>query len=195
MATNFEKQYKEIFRENIKREGGAEILKYLDTTDFFKAPASTKYHSNHTGGLCEHSVRVYERFVKMCEAEYGKDYVTKNAESLTVIALLHDICKINCYKTEMRNQKVGGEWVQKPYFAFEDPLPYGHGEKSVYIASGFMKLTREEAMSINWHMGAFDARNLDGKYTIANAFHLFPLALIFHASDLLTSYLDEKITK
>jgi hypothetical protein len=194
MATNFEKQFREIYAQ-IKRDGAAELLKYLETTDFFRAPASTKFHGNTAGGLCEHCVRVHARFLKMCEAEYGAEYVQKNAESLAVIALLHDLCKVNCYHVEQRNQKVNGEWVQKPFYAFDDPLPYGHGEKSVYVIGGFMRLTREEAMCINWHMGGFDARNLDGKFTVAGAFHLFPLSLVFHCADLMTSYLDEKVTK
>jgi hypothetical protein len=195
MATNFEKQYKEIYHENIKRDGASELLKYLETTDFFRAPASTRFHSNFAGGLVEHHVKVFMRFREMAEQEYGKEYVEKNIEALTVIALLHDICKINCYKNDTKNVKVNGEWVQKPFFSYDDPLPYGHGEKSVYIVCGFMKLTREEAMCINWHMGGFDARNLDGKYTVGGAFSLFPLATIFHCADLLSSYLDEKAVK
>jgi len=192
---NFEKQFREIYAQ-IKREGASELLKYIETTDFFRAPASTKFHGNMAGGLVEHCVRVYNRFYKMCESEYGAEYVKKNAESIAVIALLHDICKVNCYHVEQRNVKNDkGAWEQKPFFAFNDPLPYGHGEKSVYVIGGFLRLSREEAMCINWHMGGFDARNLDGKYTIANAFQMFPLALLFHCADLLTSYLDEKIIK
>ena len=194
-STNFEKQFKEIYSANIKRDGAAELLAYIQSTDFFRAPASTKFHSNYAGGLAEHSVRVYLRFQKLLELEYGAQYLEKNRESIAVIALLHDICKVNCYKTEMRNTKQNGEWVQKPFYTFDDPLPYGHGEKSVYVVSGFMRLTRDEAMAINWHMGAFDSRNLDGKFTVANAFSLFPLALIFSVADLMTSYLDEKVVK
>ena len=85
-------------------------------------------------------------------------------------------------------------WVQKPYYAVDDKLPYGHGEKSVYIISGFMKLTREEAMAINWHMGGFDMRVQGGSYSISGAFYEFPVALIFHLSDLEATYLDEQIS-
>ena len=133
----------------------------------------------------------------MLKLEFGEKWLDdpKNRETAAIIALLHDICKVNCYKTEMRNVKIDGEWTQKPFFAYEDPLPYGHGEKSVYIISSYMKLTREEAFAINWHMGGFDARNLDGKFTVASAFKQFPIACIFSAADLLTSYLDEKVVK
>jgi len=199
MATkDFKKEYEKIFKEKIKREGADKLLKYLNETDFFTAPASTKFHSNHAGGLVEHSVKVYHRFVKNLEAEYGADYFKKNpdmVESAAIVALLHDICKIGCYKVDERNVKVGSEWVKKPYYAYDDPLPYGHGEKSVYMISGFMKLSREEAMAINWHMGGYDARNNQGSWVLSEAFQKFPLALLFHVADLMTSYLDEGITK
>jgi coproporphyrinogen III oxidase len=192
--SNIKKQFDDIYK-NIKRDGATELYDYLTKSDFFRAPASTKFHSNFAGGLCEHSVKVYMRFRAMCDNEYGKEWIKKNEEMIAIIALLHDICKVNCYKVEERNVKVGSEWVKKPYYAYEDQMPYGHGEKSVYIIGGFMRLTREEAMAINWHMGGFDTRNLDGKYTISGAFQLYPIAVLFHAADLLTSYIDEKIVK
>ncbi|MCL2229448.1 MAG: hypothetical protein FWC00_06545, partial [Firmicutes bacterium] len=131
-------------------------------------------------------------------SEYGDKWLgdKKNLETATVIALLHDLCKIGCYKTEMRNVKENNTWVQKPYYTYDDPLPYGHGEKSVYVITGFMKLSREESFAINWHMGGFDARNGSNNYgTIAGAFKQFPMAALFHAADLLTTYLDEKCKK
>jgi hypothetical protein len=197
VQSNHIKQFEEIYKANIKREGSDKLFDWLLKTDFFNAPASTKFHSNYAGGLAEHSLKVYTRFVKMLKSEYGDKWFEnpKNRETAAVIALLHDVCKVNCYKTEMRNVKIGGEWVQKPYYAFEDALPYGHGEKSVYIISDYIKLSHEEAFAINWHMGGFDARNLDGKFTVASAFTLYPLSVIFHAADLLTTYLDERITK
>lgn len=199
MATkDFKKEYEKILTENIKREGADKLLKYLKETDFFEAPASTRFHGNHAGGLVEHSIKVYQRFIKMLEAEYGEDYFKKNpdmAESAAIIALLHDICKTGYYKVEERNVKVGSEWIKKPYYAVEDALPYGHGEKSVYMISGFMKLTREEAMAINWHMGGYDDRNQKGSYILSDAFQKFPIALLFHVADLMTSYLDESVTK
>ena len=188
---DFVKEYEEIFTSKIKREGSKELLAYLKGTDFFEAPASTRFHGNFKGGLVEHCVKVYHRFIRLSELEWGKDFVSEHAESLAIIALLHDLCKVNCYKVEMRNVKVNGEWIQKPYYAYEDSLPYGHGEKSVYMISGFMKLTREEALAINWHMGAWDARAREGS-TLNKAFAQFPLALIFHLADMGTSYLDEE---
>ena len=193
--TDFRAEFEKIFTAHIKRDGADKLLEYIRTTDFYTAPASTKFHSNFTGGLVEHSVRVYERFTKMCELEFGADWIKKNAESVAIVALLHDLCKTGCYKTEMRNVKENGTWVQKPYFATDDQLPYGHGEKSVYMITAFMRLTREEAMAINWHMGAFDPRAKDSYTILGKAFTMFPLALIFHTADYLASYLDERIEK
>lgn len=189
-------KYEKIFKEKIHREGSDSLFKWLDSSDFFTAPASTKFHSNFEGGLVEHSINAYERFLKNVMNEYGKNYSNViSDESIAICGLLHDICKANYYKTEYRNVKIENEWVQKPYYSVDDNLPYGHGEKSVYIISGFMKLTREEAMAINWHMGGFDARVLGGTYAMADAFGKYPLSLIFHISDLEATYLDESITK
>lgn len=125
--------------------------------------------------------------------EYAEEAEEKvSSESAAIIALLHDVCKVNYYKEEMRNVKVDGEWVQKPYYTVDDALPYGHGEKSVYIISGFMRLTREEAMAINWHMGGFDQRVLGGSYALSDVFYKYPTALLFHLSDVQATYLDEK---
>ena len=185
-----------IFKSNIKRDGAEDLLNYLSSTDFFTAPASTKFHSAIEGGLCLHSLNAYKRFKQNITLEYGDNYLDHiSEESIAVIALLHDICKVDCYKIDYRNVKVNGEWTKQPYFAYNDTLPYGHGEKSVYMISGFMKLTREEAMAINWHMGGFDSRVLGGNHSISNAFYGYPLSVIFHISDIEATYLDETCPK
>lgn len=184
----------EIFNKKIKRDGASELLNWLCKTDFFTAPASTNFHSNFEGGLAEHSINTYERFLKLVKNEYGENYSsTISDESIAICALLHDVCKVNFYKQELRNVKVDGVWEQRPYYTVDEDLPYGHGEKSVYIISGFMKLTREEAMIINWHMGGFDARVKGGSYSLSNAFYKYPNAVLFHLADVLSTYLDEKI--
>ena len=194
---DYKAEFIRIFRENIHRDGSEKLLDWLtNKSDFFRAPASTKFHSNREGGLCEHSVKAYYRFVQNLEMEYESDWEEViSAESVAIIALLHDLCKVNTYKTDYRNVKVDGKWEQKPYYVTEDDLPYGHGEKSVYMISGFMRLTREEAMAINWHMGAYDQRVQGGSYALSDAFSKFPTALIFHISDVQTTYLDETIDK
>lgn len=189
---NSKEKFIDIYEKYIKRDGAKDLLEYLKKSDFFLAPASTQFHSAYEGGLCEHSINVYNRFLNAIKNEYGEDYLTEeHMETIAICGLLHDICKIDTFKTDFRNKKVDGNWVSVPYYTVEDNLPYGHGEKSVYIISGFFKLTREEAMVINWHMGGFDARVRGGSYSLSDAYYKFPLAVILHTCDMLATYLDE----
>jgi len=178
-----------LAKDDIKRDGIDNLLNWLETTDFFTCPASTKYHLCEEGGLCAHSINVYERLVRLCDAEWGEDGYNK--ESVAIVALFHDLCKTNIYKVEMRNVKENGEWVQKPYYTVDDPLPYGHGEKSVYMLNGFIKLSREEAMAINWHMGGLDVRVQGGSYEYSKAYQKYPLALLAHLADMQATFIDE----
>lgn len=156
-------KFLEIYRKNITRPGADKLLAWLETTDFFTAPASTRFHLSRPGGLVDHSVHVYERLDNLVTDEegypgstFGEDF-TISDETIAICGLLHDICKANFYTVEMRNRKnEQGQWEKYPFYVVDDQLPYGHGEKSVYIISGFMKLTREEAMAIRWHMGFSD---------------------------------------
>lgn len=185
-------EFLDIFYDNIERDGAQALLEWLEKSDFFTAPASSRMHSSFEGGLCEHSVNVYKRFLRLLENEYGKDWEkVVSKESATIISLLHDVCKVNYYSVDYRNVKEDDKWVKKPYYKIEDTLPYGHGEKSVYIVSSFMKLSREEAMAINWHMGPFDPRASGGDYVLKGAFEKFPIALLFFMADMQATYLDE----
>ena len=130
-------EFIEIFQEQIHREGAQALLDYLSNkSDFFTAPASARYHGSYAGGLCEHSLNVYHCLKDYLARErvtdlYGLEY---SQESIALVALLHDVCKIGCYKPSTRNVKgEDGKWTQVPTFTYEDPLPYGHGEKSVYV--------------------------------------------------------------
>ncbi len=187
--TNREK-FLQIYKEKITREGADKLLDYLtsDKCDFFTAPASTRYHGAYEGGLLEHSLNVYEclcQIVPRLHEKYGFEF---SEESLAVAALLHDLCKVNFYKTEMRNVKKNGVWESVPYFTIEDNLPYGHGEKSVYIISGYMRLSRDEAFAIRYHMG-FSGPEDPGN--VGKAFELFPLALALSWADMEASYYME----
>lgn len=174
----------EIFKRNVKRDGADTLLEWLEyKSDFFEAPASTRFHGAYKGGLCEHSVNVYNCLLK-------SSFVNTNPETFAIVSLLHDICKTNFYKTEMRNikNKETGVWEQQPYYTIEDKFPYGHGEKSVYIISEFMKLTSEEATAIRWHMGAFDDSVKGGSFALSGAFEKYPLALELHIADMRATY-------
>lgn len=191
--TKLKDKFVKIYKENITRPGSERLLDYLlsDSSDFFTAPASTRYHGAYEGGLCEHSINVYECLKDYLERErvkdvYGLEY---SDESIALVALLHDLCKVNLYRISYRNAKNEmGVWEKVPYFEFHDTLPYGHGEKSVYIINGFMRLTREEAFAIRWHMGFSGEEN---KNTIGNALEMFPLALAVHIADMEATFLLE----
>ena len=127
-------EFLDLYDKYIKRDGADELKKYLMKSDFFTAPASSKYHCNHEGGLCEHSVNTFYRLLKNVQNEYGKDWEkVYSYETIAICGLLHDLCKIDFYKLDYRNVKENGEWVKKPWYTREELLPYGHGEKSVYI--------------------------------------------------------------
>ena len=186
-------EFLEIFYDNIDRDGADKLLEWLEKSDFFTAPASARRHSSYRGGLCQHSINVYKRFIKLLESEYGSEWTKKiSPESVAIMGLLHDICKVDTYVEDLKNVKVDGRWEQKPYFKIQDNLPYGHGEKSVYILSAFMRLTREEALGINWHMGEYDARVQNGNYMISDVFYKYPNCFLLHLADRTATYLDEK---
>ena len=182
------------YTENITRPGADKLLAWIESSDFFAAPASTRFHLSSPGGLLEHSLHVFERMKAICanEAPITPGFNEPSMETIAVCGLLHDICKANFYAVEMRNRKNDqGRWEQYPFYVVDDKLPYGHGEKSVYIISGFMRLSREEAMAIRWHMGFADNDFRGGGYSVGNAFEKFPLAVLLHIADLQATYLDE----
>lgn len=189
-------EFLQICKQNIKRDGADKLISWLETTDFFTCPASTKFHSNVEGGLCLHSLNVYKRLKQLAKLQFGDNYQNVvSDESLAIMGLFHDLCKVNTYKVEYRNVKVDGNWIQQPYFSVQDDLPYGHGEKSVYMLSGFIKLTREEAVAINWHMSGFDVRVKGGSYSLSDAYYKYPVAVLLAMADMMSAYLDEKIYK
>ncbi|HIT77390.1 MAG TPA: hydrolase [Candidatus Limihabitans stercoravium] len=186
-------QFEQIYTQYIKREGSEALLEYLKKSDFFTAPASTKFHLACEGGLAQHSVNVYKRLVDLVKREVGEDYTkVYSDETLAIVGLLHDVCKTNYYAVEMRNVKEGNEWVKKPRYIVNEKFPFGHGEKSVFILSQYIRVTPEEAMAINWHMGGFDTRVLGGSYAVSDAFYKFKLSLLMHIADLSATYIDEE---
>ncbi len=187
-------EFESYYRENISRPGADKLLAWLVTTDFFTAPASTRYHLAVEGGLCRHSINVFLRLRALYQAEitHGAPLTREQLETVAICGLLHDVCKTNTYKIELRNRKNDqGVWEQVPFYTVDDRIPYGHGEKSVYIISGFLKLSREEAMAIRWHMGFTDNDFRAGSHTVGQAMEQFPLALLCHIADLESTYLDE----
>lgn len=192
-------KFLQIFREKITREGADKLLSYLcsENCDFFTAPASSRYHSAYEGGLLDHSLNVYECLVDYLNRPRVKELydVHYSDESIAIAALLHDLCKINFYKTSMRNVKdENGRWQSVPYYTIDDTLPYGHGEKSVYIISGYMRLTRDEAFAIRYHMGFSNVSDSE-KNNVAKAFEMFPLAVALSFADQEATYFMEEAPK
>ena len=188
-----------IYNDNIKRKGADKLLDYLLKSDFFTAPSSTRFHGAYEGGLVRHSLNVYHCLKDYLSRPrvkelYGMDY---SEETIAIVALLHDVCKINFYSVDYRNRKNDdGVWEKVPYYTINDALPYGHGEKSVYIISGFFygddRLTREEAFAIRYHMGF---SGIEDKNTIGRALEMYPLAFALNVADMEASYYIEGSSK
>ncbi len=186
-----------VYRENIQRRGADRLLEWLDSdaSDFFTAPSSTRFHGAYEGGLVEHSLNVYECLKDYLNRPrtkelYGMDYTP---ETIAVTALLHDICKVGFYAVDYRNAKnEQGVWEKVPYYTVRDTLPYGHGEKSVYMIQSFMRLTRDEAFAIRYHMG-FSGN--EDKNSVGRALEMFPLALAVNVADMEATYYLEGSVK
>ena len=189
---DFKERFIEIYKRDIKREGADKLLEYLITSDFFTAPASARFHCSHERGLCEHSLNVYDCLKSYLSMPRTTEImgVSYSDESIAIVALLHDLCKIGVYKKGFRNVKnEQGAWQRVDTFEYEDKLPYGHGEKSVYIASGYMRLTREEAFAIRYHMG-YSSQTEDPR-NVSAAFEMFPLAFALSTADSEATYFIE----
>ena len=169
------------------RAGVDKIIKYLETTDFFEAPASTQYHENYTGGLCEHSLKVYDTFKKLHKA-FNLDI---NINSIIIMSLLHDVCKVNTYTKDKKNQKIGQNWVTVDYWKRNDDYPIGHGQKSIIQIqkTGFI-LTDLEILSIAAHMNGYE----ESKYfNASNIYDKNELTIWLHLADMIATYKDRKI--
>jgi hypothetical protein len=169
----------------IKRPGMDNLITFLETSDFFSAPASTRFHLAYEGGLAEHSWNVYTIFsekLKTYSLNFGKD-------SIALCGLLHDICKTNFYKRGKKNVKENGKWLEKEVWMVEDSLPFGHGEKSVYLLQKYIELSDEEALTIRWHMGFTESQ--DAWEQLRQAYEKYPAVMALHIADLEAAFLVE----
>ena len=178
----------------VKREGMDNLISFIKKSDFYTAPASTRYHSNFRGGLLIHSLNVYDRLCQKLQNDevWFKNGKTYSDETLIIVALLHDVCKTFFYKETTRNQKNDetGKWEKVPYYTVEDKFPFGHGEKSVFMIERYIRLTKEEAMAIRWHMGFTEPK--ENWNCISAAIAQYPLVLALHLADLEATYLLEE---
>lgn len=172
--------------KKINRDGIDKLIEFIEKTDFFKAPASTRFHGDHEGGLVEHSLKVYEILKHKVQNCIKKIDIPE--ESIILVGLLHDICKVNFYKVDFRNAKnTLGVWEKVPYYTIEDTIPYGHGEKSVMMITEYINLTPDEKYAIRWHMGFTEPKEIYN--TIGNAYTKYPFALLTSEADLEATYL------
>lgn len=167
------------------RQGIDGLIGWLESSDFFTAPASSRFHGNYVGGLLDHSLNVYEEFKRLLSA-YPE--VDAKEDSVIIASLLHDLCKVNFYTVEKRNRKTpAGQWEQYDFFAINEKFCFGgHGSKSVFLAQNFIKLTPEEAVAINCHMSSWD-----GNKDVGNAFSQYPFAWLLHVADESATYIRE----
>ncbi|MCR4875509.1 MAG: hydrolase [Clostridia bacterium] len=189
-----ERLFKEAYNKYVTRPGAKELLNWIEESDFFTAPASSKFHLDVPGGLCEHSLNVCRNLKKLYELEkQTHPELEIGLDSIVICGLLHDLCKANFYKVEMRNVKnENGQWDKVPYYTTAEQDPWGHGEKSVMLIMKYMSLTDAEICAINWHMGGFDDRVRGGaSKTISAAYEKYPLAVLTQAADFIASYIDE----
>lgn len=181
-------EFLRIARANIHRDGIEDLLSWLEQEDFFEAPASTKYHGNYPGGLCQHSLDVLDYALKLaplCGCEVS-------TESLTIAALFHDLCKVDFYKLGWRSVKVDGRMDQVPVYNIEEQFRFGgHGSKSVFLVERRMHLTDEEAQAINCHMGFSDADDHTLR-TIGEVYRECPLAWLVHVADEAATFLLDR---
>ena len=180
-----------ICRTEIKRNGIDELLLYLEQTDFYSAPASTRFHGNYAGGLVEHSLNVYKA-AKQLANQHSQLSIT--AESIAIAALFHDLCKANFYVLSTRNVKDEntGIWHKEPFYKTDDQYPLGHGEKSVIILMKYLHLTDDEIYAIRFHMGGFDSAVKGGDGSMSKAFEICPFAVLLHLADMTATYLMEE---
>ena len=169
----------------VNREGMSDLLKWLESSDFFYCPASARYHGSYPGGLLSHSLNVYDEMVRLTQA-YPEIHISE--ETAIITALFHDLCKVNLYTVEKRNRKnAQGTWESYDAYSHNEKLHYGgHGSKSVFILQNYIKLTTEEAVAINCHMGAWD-----GNKDVGAAFEQFPVAWLLHVADESACYIVE----
>lgn len=181
-----------------------ELIEVLEKSDFFIAPASSKYHNAFKGGLCQHCLNVYSNMQTLAKNIDTLDPACYDENSLIISALLHDISKMNIYEITTKNVKqyhsAGSkkddlgrfDWkTELGYATKENKFVYGnHEETSEYIARQYINLTIDESVAILHHMGGM---SWDSSQTpLSTVFPVYSLALLLHIADMLATYVNER---
>ena len=184
------KRFEELLLST-NRDGVDKLIEFIRKSDFYTAPASTKFHSCHEGGLLEHSLNVYDCLIAKKHNPVWKTIFDEIPESsLIIVSLLHDLCKTYFYVVEMKNKKINGVWEQVPFYVVDDKMPLGHGSKSVLLAEKYINLTSLETYAILYHMGFSDPKET---YNSLNAaIKKYPFVWAIHEADNEATYLLEK---
>lgn len=189
------KDFKTIVATNIQRDGIDNLMEWVEhETDFFTAPASTRYHGSYEGGLLEHSLNVYNRLLFEMNTVIGEGWEDiYSPETIAIVALFHDLCKIDRYVlTEKWRKDEDGQW--EAYDAYDynkEKAEMGHGAQSVYYLQKFIQLTEIEAQAIYWHMGAYDISPYSSLANCSETFKWNPLAFLVHRADMAATYITE----
>lgn len=175
-----------------ERDGIDKLADYLsDSTDFFTAPASTRFHNNFSGGLAQHCLNVYENFKSLLEIKG----IEMSEDSIIICALLHDLCKCNTYVVETRNRKnEQGQWEKYNIWATnkEVDIPLPHSSRSIAIIRKFIKLSIKEELTIFYHMGPYGGEDYEYRNMLKAANEKYPQTVLFYVADTIASYLDEE---
>ena len=175
-----------------ERDGIDKLADYLsDSTDFFTAPASTRFHNNFSGGLAQHCLNVYENFKSLLEIKG----VEMSEDSIIICALLHDLCKCNTYVVETRNRKnEQGQWEKYNIWATnkEVDIPLPHSSRSIAIIRKFIKLSIKEELTIFYHTGPYGGEDYEYRNMLKAANEKYPQTVLFYVADTIASYLDEE---
>lgn len=189
------KLFKKIVADNIQRDGIENLMEWLENeTDFFKAPASTRYHGSYEGGLLEHSLNVYERLVWEMEKLIGQGWEEiYSPETIAIVALFHDLCKIDRYVlVEKWRKDSDGQWESYDAYDYNrEKAEMGHGAQSVFYLQKFIQLSEAEAQAIYWHMGAYDISPYSTLAHCSETFKWNPLAFLIHRADMAATYVTE----
>lgn len=175
-----------------ERDGIDKLADYLsDSTDFFTAPASTRFHNNFSGGLAQHCLNVYENFKSLLEIKG----IEMSEDSIIICALLHDLCKCNTYVVETRNRKNDqGQWEKYNIWATNKDvdIPLPHSSRSIAIIRKFIKLSIKEELTIFYHMGPYGGEDYEYRNMLKAANEKYPQTVLFYVADTIASYLDEE---
>ena len=190
----------EFLLSSTGRDGVDKVIDFVKRTDFYYAPASSKYHSNYQGGLLDHSLIVYSLANKYRAVIVGEkpDLAGKiKDESIIISSLLHDICKACFYvQTEKWKKDSSSNWIQYPGYEVNDTFPIGHGEKSVIMLQNIgLTLYPDEMLAIRYHMGMYDDANCSLKQAQFTAVQMTPLVPIIQMADFTASSMMETVYK